>query len=245
MDRATLREGGLMAGEPRLLDGFCKAGGAGEGYYRVGFDVTGVDVEPQPHYPRRFIQADFFEYVEAHGHEYDAIHASPPCQIFTGFARMNALRGITKEYVNLIPDVRKALLSIGVPYVIENIEAARAHLFSPVKLCGSSFGLEVRRHRLFESNMLLSGLLCDHAGQGRPLGVYGRPGSAPMRPTEFGGGFVRARNADEAGRAMGIGWMDWRELTQAIPPAPVRGLGRLRLGLHPSEAGGNREGGFR
>lgn len=204
--------------KPKLLDGFCKAGGAGEGYARAGFEVMGVDVEPQPNYPHGFTQADFFEFISAHGHEYDVIHASPPCQFFTGFARMNALRGIVKDYRNLIPDVRKALVSIGAPYVIENIEAARGHLLSPVKLCGSTFGLEVRRHRLFESNMLLFGLPCDHLRQGRPLGVYGQPGSAPMRPTKFGGGFVRARNAEEAGRAMSIDWMDWHELTQAIPP---------------------------
>lgn len=195
------------------------------GYHRAGFEVTGVDVAEQPRYPFRFVWADALEYVAEYGHEYDVIHASPPCQFAAGFARMNAARGIVKDYVNLIPDVREMVLSIGAAYIIENIEAAREHLLSPVKICGSSFGLAVRRHRLFESNLLLSGPACRHGEQGRPLGVYGRPGSAPMRPTEHGGGFVRARNAIEAGRAMGIDWMNYQELTQAIPPAYTRFLG--------------------
>ena len=72
-----------MSERPRLLDLFCGAGGAGMGYHRAGFDVTGVDIKPQKNYPFAFVQGDALAYVREHGHEYDAIHASPPCQAYT------------------------------------------------------------------------------------------------------------------------------------------------------------------
>jgi DNA (cytosine-5)-methyltransferase 1 len=47
-----------------------------------------VDIRPQPRYPFEFVQADALEYVAAHGHEYDVIHASPPCHAYTRLRRL-------------------------------------------------------------------------------------------------------------------------------------------------------------
>lgn len=101
---------------PKLLDLFSCAGGAGVGYRRAGFEVTGVDIADQPRYPFEFIQADAIEYVLAHGHEYDVIHASPPCQVhsITANAHDNA-------HPDLLEPTRAALIEIGRPYIIENV----------------------------------------------------------------------------------------------------------------------------
>lgn len=122
---------------PRLLDLFCGAGGASVGYHRAGFDVTGVDIVPQPRYPYAFVQADALT-VDLSG--FDVIHASPPCQFATDYRRR-------PDHVapspNLIAPTRERLIGVDALYVIENVERARDHLHEPVRLCGSSFGLDV------------------------------------------------------------------------------------------------------
>lgn len=135
---------------PRVLDLFCGAGGAAMGYHHAGFDVTGVDIAPQPRYPFAFIQADALEYVGSLSWvelmQYDAIHASPPCQ---SYSVMSHLPGVGAPM--LIADTRAALAATGLPYVIENVEGARREMRDPVMLCGTMFaGLPVRRHRRFE-----------------------------------------------------------------------------------------------
>ena len=147
----------------RLLDLFSGACGAAMGYARAGFDVVGVDNRPQKNYPFAFIQADALEYVAEHGHEYDAIHASPPCQ---GYSIMNNLPWLKgREYPLLILPTLDALERLGKPYVIENVMGARYgqrglakrgledHGLQAGWLCGWMFGLPFQRHRLFASNI--------------------------------------------------------------------------------------------
>lgn len=206
---------------PRLLDLFCKAGGAGMGYHRAGFEVLGVDRDPQPNYPFEFIQADALEYVAEHGAEFDVRHASPPCQAYS------TITPDASRHPRLIPVIRILLQHFDGPYVIENVEGSRLDLDHPVKVCGSSFGLLVRRHRYFETNVPMLQLPCSHGTQGRPIGVYGdhpQDDREYRRPDGTRRG-SKARDTAEAGRAMGIDWMHWSELTQAIPPAYTEFLG--------------------
>lgn len=212
---------------PHLLDLYCKAGGAGMGYSLAGFDVTGVDIEPQSRYPFAFVQCDALEYVEAHGHEYDAIHASPPCQ---GYSVMRHAPGAVGA-PRLIGATRNALRVTGRPYVIENVEGARSEMVDPVTLCGSMFGLgaqgcQLQRHRLFEANVPLIVPTCRHH-DGPVIGVYG--GHARRRAAAHGGRGTRdvweGGHWAAASEAMGIDWMTLKELSEAIPPAYTQFVG--------------------
>jgi len=201
------------------LDLFCKAGGASEGYRRAGFDVVGVDIEAQPNYPFEFHQADAIEFVKEYGHEFDAIAASPPCQRYSTMTRDHS------KHPDLIGPTREALVATGKPYVIENVQGARNFMVDPVKYCGSSFGLRVRRHRLFESNITIVTPVCDHARQGQAVGIYGVMETRTyLRPDGTKRG-RKAQSLEEAQEAMGIDWMTWKELTQAIPPAFTQHIG--------------------
>jgi DNA (cytosine-5)-methyltransferase 1 len=204
--------------KPRLLDLFCCAGGAAMGYHRAGFDVTGVDITPQPRYPFRFIQADALDVLAGWDLScFEAIHASPPCQ---GYSRaMRHLAGIAPL---LIDSVREWLKAAGVPWVIENVPGAplpvQTDLFGAhgVELCGTMFGLPIWRHRLFEcSSPVTAPRGCDHSIQ-------------PMNPhcaVRRGG-----RTTESAWRAaMGVGWMAQVEGRQAIPPAYTELIGAQLL----------------
>lgn len=140
-----------------LLDLFCGEGGAAVGYHKAGFDIIGVDIKPQPKYPFKFIQANAL-YPPIDFSKIDAIHASPPCQHFTRYKR--STKDIESRYENLLEPTRSLLRSIGKPFIIENVEDAP--LIEPIMLCGSMFNLDVRRHRLFETNWLLMGQRCNH-----------------------------------------------------------------------------------
>lgn len=218
--------------KPKCLDLFCCAGGAGMGYNLAGFDVVGVDIEPQPEYPFTFIQGDALQYVKEHGHEFDFIHASPPCQHFTKYN--NCRKDLKERYEDLIEPTRRALIESGKPYVIENVVGAP--LQNPITLCGSMFGLDVRRHRLFESNFEIPQLKCDHK-------VW-EPNRFPGgRSRERGHARVLCRGTVEIGRwnipiktqqdAMGIQWItELRKLSESIPPAFTRYIGEQWLSLH-------------
>jgi DNA (cytosine-5)-methyltransferase 1 len=200
---------------PVLLDLFCGAGGAAVGYDRAGFDVVGVDLEPQPDYPFRFVQADAMTYPLD---GFDAVHASPPCQ---GYTTINNRHGSTSP--RLIAAVRTRLESTGRPWVIENVVGARRFMRSPVMLHGGMFGLGVYRPRLFESNVLL--LAAPPAR--RPVdaaAVYGKHDRRRLW-TRRDGSVLRAASLAEARVAMGIGWAGWRGVTEAIPPAYTEFLG--------------------
>lgn len=212
---------------PRLLDLFCGAGGAGEGYRRAGFSITGVDWTPQKNNPHVFIQADAFEYVFAHGREYDAIHASPPCQAYSMAAQTQRNRG--KVYPDLLAATRSALETTGKPWVIENVPGAPMQ--PNFRLCGCLFGLQLRRQRWFETswNAFVLRPSCQHpfpvvsvVGNGTPSWVRKKLGYCPS---------IKQYRA-----AMGIDWMNRGELSQAIPPAFTEFVGRYLLAEVENEA---------
>jgi DNA (cytosine-5)-methyltransferase 1 len=217
--------------KPRLLDLFCGAGGAAMGYHRAGFEVVGMDIKPQAHYPFEFWQLDALLLLAHPGSwgfyplsQFDAIHASPPCQ---GYANLG-----NDTHPRLIAPVRELLRATGLPYVIENIQDAKPFMEAPAVLCGSSFGLHVRRHRLFESSKLLMAPgPCQHAAQGEIRGYYGKPGWLCWTP---GAAAIQKKgrrpllrgSVGKAPADMGIDWMTWDELREAIPPAYTEWIGK-------------------
>ena len=216
----------VLIHRPKLIDAFCGAGGVARGFHDAGFDVIGVDINPQPNYPYRFIRGDALELLADLGFmaQFDAAHASPPCQAKTAYRRKG--HGVGAGYPDLIDETRELLEATGLPYVIENVEGFRDKLRNPVRLCGSSFGLDVRRHRLFETNWPLLGVPCDHSWQTPrfPAATNREPNS--RRTVEVG---VWRIPLETQRRAMGIEWMTLPELSEAIPPAYTAHIGRQLL----------------
>lgn len=212
----------------RVLDLFCNAGGAGMGYARSGFEVVGVDLHPQKNYPFAFIQHDALTLDPRFMTSFDAIHASPPCQGYTSMRHAPGAKGAPR----LIGETRTMLERTGLPWIIENVEEARAEMRNPLTLCGSMFdlgaqGCRLQRHRLFESNVAISApSTCQH--DERPvIGVYG--GHARRRAASAGG--RGTRDVWEGGHraamseAMGMTWATCAEMSEAIPPAYTEHLG--------------------
>lgn len=197
------------------------------GYYRAGFDVVGVDIKPQPRYPFEFHQSDALEYCAEHWQEFDAIHASPPCQAYS------VTKSLTnKNHPELVPQTREILAGTGKPYVIENVPGAP--LVNPLMLCGTMFGLRVIRHRLFECNPAIwfPPSTCAHeglatGGRERRLGDTKTPrlSDGYKYVTVAGNNYI----ANEGRDAMGINWTNKKELSQAIPPAYTEFIGKQML----------------
>jgi DNA (cytosine-5)-methyltransferase 1 len=220
---------------PLLLDTFAGGGGAAVGYHQAGFDVVGCDLTPSPRYPFSCWEDDALVVLDrlADGksvrgyrlRDFAVIHASPPCQAYTSLASRDG------RHPDLIIPVRKLLLSSGLPYVIENVTGAP--LRSAIMLCGSMFGLGVRRHRLFESSVLLfvpDG--CRHRKQGTIRAYYGKRGWCAWKGAE---NRIHSKerqtilyrgSPEESAADMGVDWMTWDELTQAIPPSYTMYLGK-------------------
>lgn len=199
----------------RLLDLFCGAGGAAMGYHRAGFEVVGVDIEPQPNYPFEFVQADAMEYpLEG----FDVIHASPPCQ---AYSMLNNF--VRREYPELIAPIRER--AAGLPLVIENVVGSP--LRNPLLLCGQMFGLRLFRHRLFELPIVTLQVGHTHGRWRAP-----RRGKGNVRPKEGEVWAPTGHFADKRGaaQAMGVRWMTKHaEIAQAIPPAYTEYVGRLLM----------------
>lgn len=195
------------------------------GYYRAGFDVVGVDLHPQKNYPFKFVRDDALGYLEtiislggARGWGFDAVHASPPCQRYSAMSKCRP--EIAEKYPDLVDPVRDLLIKTGLPYVIENVPGAPLH--DPVMLCGQMFGLELYRHRLFESNIPLQAP--DHPKHVVPASKAGHwtPGTI-MSISGHVSPMWKAREV------MGIDWCNRDELAEAIPPHYTEHIGRQLL----------------
>ncbi|NEZ61528.1 DNA cytosine methyltransferase [Leptolyngbyaceae cyanobacterium CCMR0082] len=215
--------------KPKLLDLFCCAGGAAMGYHEAGFDVVGVDINPQPRYPFQFHQMDWetaLEELDLSG--FSVIHASPPCQSYSctkSFSKSKAPK--------LITEVRERLQGTEKPYVIENVKGARRDMLNPITLRGNMFGLQVIRDRLFEINpfLLAPPLVPVNGSTGSHRGI--------SRLSD-GGGYITVAGHNflthEARQAMAINWMNQKELAQAIPPAYTRWIGEQLMNVCFGEA---------
>ena len=223
-----------VAKKYRILDLFCCAGGAAKGYKQAGFEIVGVDIDPQPNYPYKFIQADALTLSPEFLATFDAIHASPPCQSYSDLAKRN---GNADAWPRLIEPVRDMLIKTGLPFVIENVEGAP--LRNPIVLCGTMFpGLRVLRHRLFETNFPVTA---------PPHGKHPKVHTFDKRKSHYGKtndmiDFVQVTGGGNctiaaARDAMGIEWMNKGELNEAIPPAYTKHIGKqLKAHLVQMEA---------
>ncbi len=210
---------------PRLLDLFCGAGGAAMGYHRAGFDVVGVDINPQPHYPFEFHQGDAMTWPLD---GFDAIHASPPCQAYSIMRNLPWLAG--REYWDSVPPTLERLRNVSVPWVVENVRGAP---LDGIMLCGQMFGLRlshgdpVYKHRLFQSSQFM--LAPGHPKHievlqgGSLLGDRGNI-SGRGRPQR-----TRGRTRERPGGTLSLDWMTQIERAQAIPPAYTEWIGAQLL----------------
>lgn len=199
---------------PRGVELFCCAGGASMGYHRAGIDMVGVDIAPQPNYPFEFIQADAFQFLADLGNEFDFISAHPECRDHTPLTSVAGYRGTGWQ----LAEIEQRLREFDVPYVIENVAASP--LKADITLCGKMFGLRVKRHRKFKSNVPLVA---------PPHPRHTVPTATRQRRQRWAEGWDISVTGDVGTylgpEAMGIDWMTGNELSQAIPPAYTQFIG--------------------
>ncbi|WP_392962850.1 SAM-dependent methyltransferase [Streptomyces sp. LN245] len=205
---------------PRVLDLFCCQGGAGKGYADAGFDVTGVDLAPQPRYPYRFVQADAIDFVREHGTDFDFIHASPPCQFDSDCQRLQG-----NMHPDLIGPTRAALEATGRPFVIENVRGALPKLRTPILLCGGMFGMATYRHRYFETGGGFTLVQPRHPRHSAPQAKMGRP----VPPGHYGQFIGNFSGVPLAKQVMGVPWMNRDGIRECIPPAYTQRIGTALL----------------
>jgi DNA (cytosine-5)-methyltransferase 1 len=208
--------------KPRLLDLFSCAGGAGMGYYRAGFEVVGVDIEPQPNYPFEHHVGDALEFLAEHGREFDIVHASPPCQDHSPLSSRAGKHGTGW----LLGATLDALRAQPAAWVVENVMGAK--MGADIVLCGNMFGLRTYRHRKFSIDPRLPMLL---AAPVHP--PHRAKTSTKERRRDFAAGMHISITGDVGSwlgpACMGIDWMTGAELSQAIPPAYTEFLGQQLL----------------
>ncbi|WP_369383559.1 SAM-dependent methyltransferase [Streptomyces sp. cg36] len=190
------------------------------GYHLAGFDVTGVDIAPQPRYPFTFVQADAVAFIREYGAGFDFIHASPPCQHDSACQRIQG-----NAHPDLIAPTRTVLESTRRPWVIENVRGAVPKLNSPVMLCGTMSGLENYRHRFFEPGGGLTLTQPVHAVHLVPQAKMGRP----VPPGHYGQFVGNFSGVDLARRVLGVPWMNRDGIRECIPPSYTAWVGRAAL----------------
>ena len=211
-----------MSDKPmRLLDLYCGAGMASDGYRRAGFtDIVGVDINPQPDYPYEFIEGNALDFLmDCDLTQFDMVHASPPCQAHTRAKHLRSAQGGKSKYEDLLTPTLNLLRGLDIAWVVENVPGSPG-MEQAVVECGSAYGLGVRRHRLFLSNLPLRGSGCDHKTQGRPWGVYHVMGDSIPK----GGRTVQT--LEQGWQVMGVDReIPWNSLKEGFPPHYTEHIG--------------------
>lgn len=213
----------------KVLDLFCCGGGAGTGYHRAGFEVTGVDIKPQPEYPFNFIQGDAIDFLGEYGKEFDLIHASPPCQGYSKHVKSSRSKHVPyslgKDEPRLIATCRELMVATGRDWVIENVMGAKGEMRDPkIMLCGTMFGLPISRHRLFETSRPIAS-----PPHGKCTGVakrFAEENGWNWRDMSVTGKGRSAGTSEKWKKILGIDWnLRQSQLVEAIPPSYTHHIG--------------------
>jgi len=225
----------------RILDLYCCQGGASRGYADAGLSVVGVDIDPQPRYLFPFVQMDALVALStliAGGsigewslEDFDVIHASPPCQLYSLTHRINK-----SDFPDLIGPTRTLLEETGLPYVIENVVEAAPELRDPIMLCGAMFGLETYRHRLFETGRWQS-TVPEHPAHVAKTTKMGRA----VKAGEFMHVVGNFTGVDKGREVMEMPWANRNGLREAVPPRYTWWLGLRLVTLSPTSHSSGKE----